>query len=475
MNKTKGTLCLNFLFKIIAINLILFIALGCNKSINHVNQNLSENISKQELVLWINNYEKLMPDAPRPLIKETKKTYHNGKMILRMPLSSGEGYFYFTKTDKLYAHFIRIVSFDHINKPSSGRFYEFLDMQTFFYKKIIFINGIRHSVVERNLVKVEGLKSASSIAPTQSWFSAFLYCISKYILAIPKRDSSGDWACYGIGGSGSGPDEVEVPVNNESGGFFNGMDLYNWFLSMYPPFNDSSFPNTNGDNWNTYLGGGNGEFIPNFQLDDNTAQPIYENLPPNIVWEFEGDDGTQFVDNNINVEPPIDFHPMDLSYISYPKFVHLVKNLRTFVKNNVKVLNALQKWSGFTKQQILDKLIYNMGKGPEILVSDAVGSNYGKYNHKNAPGVLYIDPVTVSKYQNSQTNSKEEDALAFMLSITILHEFTHYGVSSMGLTNTGRFKFYETGREFERMLFDVILVDGPNGNLNEVFISFIKK
>ena len=45
----------------------------------------------------------------------------------------------------------------------------------------------------------------------------------------------------------------------------------------------------------------------------------------------------------------------------------------------------------------------------------------------------------------------------------------------MGLSNSGRFKFAETGREFERMLFDVILIDGPNGNLNEVYIEFVRK
>ena len=432
-----------------------------------------------------------MPNGPKPILEQTLKTYYKGQMILKMPLSSGGGNLYFTKTDHLEVQFIRIVSADdQINRPFNG-YYEFINMNTYEYKKVIFKKGLRQAEVNNSLPKQQTIKNNSTIKSTETWLGTFLYCLSKYVFAMPKRDSNGDWGCNVLGGgsdgevsnlappeSGSGGLGGDGPVITIGGGAGPGIDWFNWFNSINWPGLPPSYPdggvNTGGDgSWSTFIGDG-GNYLSN-PTEGIFLQSIYDNIPPLITWEFQADDGSLFIDNTPNIEPPLDFHPMDLSYIKFPKFVNLVKNLRSFVKGNPKVLNALQKWSGFSKQEILEKLILRLGSGPEILVSDAVGPNYGKYNHQIARGVLFIDPITVNNFQQAQQSSKEEDALAFMLSIIILHEFTHFGINSMGLLNTGRFKFVETGREFERMLFDVILIDGPNGNLNEVYIEFVKK
>ncbi|MDP3392317.1 hypothetical protein [Sediminibacterium sp.] len=74
---------------------------GCKKTVDVVKEKLPENISKQELLIWINNYQKLMPGGPKPILDQTLKTYYKGQMILKMPLSSGGGNLYFTKTDHL--------------------------------------------------------------------------------------------------------------------------------------------------------------------------------------------------------------------------------------------------------------------------------------------------------------------------------------------------------------------------------------
>lgn len=416
-----------------------------------------------------------MPNGPKPIIEQTLKTYYKGQMILKMPLSSGGGHFYFTKTNKLQVQFFRFVSSeDKINNPFNG-YYEFIDMTTYKYNKILFKQGIRQAEVNKSLPKLQTIKNNSTIKSTETWLAAFIRCIAEHIIAIPMRDDDGNWGCYALGGGSPDPAEVDAPDNDLDGGGGD-IDWNSFFLLLNPPSYYTPTPTPDPSmNWNPYLGGGGGGSYPSNPSEENLQQLIYDNLPPLITWEFEGDDGTSFIDNAPHIEPPLDFHPMDLSYVKFPKFVNLVKNLRSFVKGNPKVLNALQKWSGFSKQEILDKLIFRLGSGPEILVSDAVGPNYGKYNHQNARGVLLIDPITVNNFQQAQQNSKEEDALAFMLSIIILHEFTHFGVNSMGLSNTGRFKFAETGREFERMLFDVILIDGPNGNLNEVYIEFVRK
>ena len=107
---------------------------GCKKTADVVKEKLPENISKQELLLWINNYQKLMPGGPKPILEKTLKTYYKGQMILKMPLSSGGGNLYFAKTDHLEVQFIRIVSADdQINTPFNG-YYEFIDMKTYSYK-----------------------------------------------------------------------------------------------------------------------------------------------------------------------------------------------------------------------------------------------------------------------------------------------------------------------------------------------------
>lgn len=456
---------------------------GCKKTGDVIKKELPENISKQELLLWINNYQKLMPGGPKPILEQTQKTYYRGQMILKMPLSSGGGNLYFTKTDDLEVQFIRIVSADNqINTPFNG-YYEFIDMKTYSYKKLNFKNGIKTNSILNIEFKYQELIQSNSLIKSSSWLGDLLYCISRYIIAVPRSAELGGgcWVFSPGGNTGNpvlNPGQVEVPPIGDSGGSeIEDIDWFNWFLYLNYPHSSPSPPDglVNVGQWSPYPSGGDGESYPSNPPEENLLQPIFDNLPPLIIWEFEGDDGTSFIDNAPNIEPPLDFHPMDLSYIKFPKFVNLVKNLRSFVKGNPKVLNALQKWSGFSKQEILDKLIFRLGSGPEILVSDAVGPNYGKYNHQNARGVLLIDPITVNNFQQAQQSSKEEDALAFMLSIIILHEFTHFGVNSMGLSNSGRFKFAETGREFERMLFDVILIDGPNGNLNEVYIEFVRK
>ena len=71
-------------------------------------------------------------------------------------------------------------------------------------------------------------------------------------------------------------------------------------------------------------------------------QNIYQ-LYVNGVWENSVKEEIQF-DSNDNYET------------QYPRFTNLVKNLKTFVKDNPDVLNALQRYSGFSKQKIIDHL-----------------------------------------------------------------------------------------------------------------------
>jgi len=159
-----------------------------------------------------------MPNGPKPIIEQTLKTYYKGQMILKMPLSSGGGHLYFTKTDKLQVQFFRIVSSDNqINNPFNG-YYEFIDMVTYKYKKIKFKEGIRQASINTNTSTINSIQNTSTIKSTETWLAAFIRCIAEHIIAIPMRDDDGNWGCYALRGGSPDPAEVDAPDSDLDGG-----------------------------------------------------------------------------------------------------------------------------------------------------------------------------------------------------------------------------------------------------------------
>lgn len=238
-----------------------------------------------------------MPNGPKPILEQTLKTYYKGQMILKMPLSSGGGHFYFTKTNKLQVQFFRIVSIESQIDNSFNGYFEIIDMTTYKYKKITFKNGVRQAESKNSLVNIDLFKNTSTIKPTQTWISALFECISLYIFAVPRRDSNGDWQCYGLGGGSSVPTGVEVPDSDIDGGAGD-IDWTSWLLIFNNPnyFYPIPIPNPN-FSWSYYLGGIGGinpqnppaEIIPdpneigNFIDDSN----IYEDDPMQITFNYD--------------------------------------------------------------------------------------------------------------------------------------------------------------------------------------------
>ena len=102
-----------------------------------------------------------MPNGTKPKLDQTTKTYYKGQMILKMPLSEGGGNLYFTKTDHLEVYFIRIIPIDdNFNTPFNG-YYEFINMATYEYQKIIIKNGLIQS---KATAKKNSLIKSNSIA-----------------------------------------------------------------------------------------------------------------------------------------------------------------------------------------------------------------------------------------------------------------------------------------------------------------------
>mgnify|MGYP006356696685 FL=1 len=192
--------------------------------------------------------------------------------------------------------------------------------------------------------------------------------------------------------------------------------------------------------------------------------PVFnDNAPPPFIWTFSNDDGTTFTDPNPLEGPDFYFNPADDYETRYPRFTTLVKNLKTFVKENPEVLNALQAYSGFSKQQILEHLTY--GQGPTIKVEE-MGGRFGYYDKNNGINTLHVRASYVRGLEQSYFESTKK-ATAFLLAVTILHEYIHLGTTH----NNKSEGVYDFGYGFEMDAFNVIVDDQ---NANNVVIKYSK-
>lgn len=178
-------------------------------------------------------------------------------------------------------------------------------------------------------------------------------------------------------------------------------------------------------------------------------------------WVFSGDDGTFFTDYVSTREVDFQFDSNDNYETQYPRFTNLVKNLKTFVKDNPDVLNALQRYSGFSKQKIIDHLSY--GSGPIIKVEEMTG-RFSYYNSKNSRNTLHIRASYVRGLEQSYFQSTKK-ATSFLLAVCILHEYVHYGTT---INNIDEGK-YDFGLGFERDASNVYVNEL---NAGEIVISF---
>lgn len=247
---------------------------GCKKTADLVKKGLPENISRQELSLWISHYQKIMPNGTKPKLDQTTKTYYKGQMILKMPLSEGGGNLYFTKTDHLEVYFIRIIPIDdNFNTPFNG-YYEFINMATYEYQKIIIKNGLIQS---KATAKKNSLIKSNSIANfSYSWLGQFLYCLSRYITAVPAKNILGEWGACNVLGIGivNGTWGENENLNPIDGGSTVDFNVLNWFLTNPP--NDYTLPPGPTSIWE-YYNGNSGFYDPSFQNEINVLQNGYIN------------------------------------------------------------------------------------------------------------------------------------------------------------------------------------------------------
>lgn len=147
------------------------------------------------------------------------------------------------------------------------------------------------------------------------------------------------------------------------------------------------------------------------------------------------------------------FKMRKVDQLKYPNFTALVKSLKTEIQNNPTTLSKLVELSGLSEQQVLASLTF--GQGPNIrLVPNLTGPsgpNYGNFNPAD-PTYININLDFVLGLEQSSLSSTRH-ATAFLLAVTILHEFIHFGNYVTGYDTNGN----EMGNLFEISTYGIII------------------
>lgn len=112
-------------------------------------------------------------------------------------------------------------------------------------------------------------------------------------------------------------------------------------------------------------------------------------------------------------------------------------------------MDALIYWSGYSEQQIKEKLKFK--EGPMIVIKELNG-DIGYFNHNEGLDVINIDISWVRGLEQAYLTSTKE-ATAFLLAVTILHELVHQGRYANELDKYT----WEYGYGFEESAFGMII------------------
>lgn len=423
-----------------------------------------------EIAEWNKWYQKTIPDAPELIISQAEKTFFQNQFYLRVPVAGSTGMVYFGKVKNLEVVFIRL---NPIKQPISYPFtgdYEIIDLNKFSYTRLTYINGMAGQIY-KSLSKDVAVKDGSLSVQTNSWFSQFLYCLSHYIVAVPAK-INGEWTgCWVVGG-GSSENEVLQPEGGDwGGGGTSSIDWTSFLVSINPSLTGPDpIPQAGNGTWVPYTPPAytpppSACSEPYDYLSGVQTIPLYYDFSNEIpfFWTYTGDNNETFTDPDPNENPDFQFMPNDNYETIYPRFTEMVKNLKTFVVNNPSVLSALQMWSGLSKQYILNHLTY--GQGVIIKIEEMAG-RFGFYNRTNGVSTIHLNAGEVRDLETTQLASTKQ-ALSFLLAVTILHEFCHYGTAASNKSE-GVFEF---GNLFEKKVFNVIVTDN---NAGDVVIKFSK-
>ena len=133
----------------------------------------------------------------------------------------------------------------------------------------------------------------------------------------------------------------------------------------------------------------------------------------------------------------------------YPKLTNYIQNTIQKAANDPKVLAALAKYSEMSVADVKKALTW--GQGPTINVTALKGA-YGEFTPNSGSTELRLDVGLVKKLE-AATGTKELD-FQFLVEVTTLHEFTHYGDDQDGKDIPG-----EEGEHFENAAYGTVVTE----------------
>jgi hypothetical protein len=149
----------------------------------------------------------------------------------------------------------------------------------------------------------------------------------------------------------------------------------------------------------------------------------------------------------------------------YPRLASYLKNDIQGILSNKTIMVGLMYYGQMSQEKINSDVQWN--KGPKINISSENYSgkkytekNYGSYS-KNAPNTLSINEHWAKKLESAK--GEEKDALLFLLAVTILHEYVHYG----DYTTDKIEEYYEVGEGFENYVYgESITIDNADDHIS---------
>ena len=150
---------------------------------------------------------------------------------------------------------------------------------------------------------------------------------------------------------------------------------------------------------------------------------------------------------------------------NYPRLTQLIKNIANFVNSDAQVLAALTQYTHLSSAQISQELKF--GNGPTIRVGPTPANAYGNFSGHN-PDVIVLNQAFALGLEEAKLPTTIQ-ATSFLLSVTALHEYVHYGNFSVDFTPIDGI---ETGKLFERAGFTTVVT---KNNAYETYVNFFSK
>ncbi len=148
----------------------------------------------------------------------------------------------------------------------------------------------------------------------------------------------------------------------------------------------------------------------------------------------------------------------------YPEFTKFLKDELPKIANHEKIIKEIHELTDAPVETIKEALKW--GKGPEILIQqlggEGVNERYGRYLGHVLPeeiNRLRIDIDLVNDIENLKNSSKFREEIGFLIAVTILHEYTHFGDTVFGdkfwsdVFFEDRLEENESGIIFEQAVF----------------------